>query len=105
MTVSRKIGSLSRARAEVKPRTKPFFLMGGDRVRANSNSKSGVRGVHWDKTQNRWMVMISINGIQRYVGRYADIEDAKAAFYAAHEKAKQQKAAYDAVITQSGSSD
>ena len=42
---------------------------------ARSDSKSGVRGVQWDKRRNRWQAVV--NG--RLVGRFRTLEEADAA--------------------------
>ena len=38
--------------------------------------KSRQSGVNWDLEQEKWLVRVSVNGHQRFVGRYADEEDA-----------------------------
>jgi AP2 domain len=44
------------------------------------NNTSGYKGVSWDKRRNKWQVYIKINGKQKHLGYYDDIEDAKAAY-------------------------
>ncbi len=41
---------------------------------------SGVRGVAWDKGRQRWTVKIVHGYDQIYIGRYADLEEAKTAY-------------------------
>lgn len=40
------------------------------------DNTSGYRGVSWDKEKNKWCARITINGKQRQIGRYSDIDDA-----------------------------
>lgn len=49
--------------------------------RATSRSKSGVRGV--SKKFRRWQVQITHDGMERYVGSYETLEEARSAYYAA----------------------
>lgn len=44
-----------------------------------SNNKSGYRGVCWDSDKQKWLVQVKHNGVNYYVGRYIDIEDANIA--------------------------
>lgn len=44
--------------------------------RKQRNNTSGHPGVAWAKSQNKWVVTINDNGVQRYVGAYEDINDA-----------------------------
>ena len=48
-----------------------------------SNNTSGVVGVHWDKTRQKWMASIVVNHQNIFLGRYADKIDAIAARAAA----------------------
>lgn len=48
-------------------------------IGANSNSKSGVRGVHWHKECKKWAVRVGHNGRVLYGGVFADLADAEAA--------------------------
>lgn len=43
---------------------------------ASSNSKSGVRGVHWDKRDKRWIVQVQVHGKNHYGGRFHTLEEA-----------------------------
>jgi hypothetical protein len=41
-----------------------------------SNNKSGIRGVYWDKFNNKWRAELKINGIKKSLGRFFDKRDA-----------------------------
>lgn len=43
---------------------------------ANRNSRSGVRGVFWNKQRGRWQVSVSVGGSDRYGGLFDDLDDA-----------------------------
>lgn len=45
---------------------------------ANSNSSSGIRGVHWAKRYGKWETQIKHNGKSMYFGRYDTLEEAEA---------------------------
>ena len=47
---------------------------------AYKNSKSGFRGVTWDKRVNRWFAAIQVNGKQKFLGRFVNIADAVDAY-------------------------
>ncbi|MDP4163077.1 MAG: HNH endonuclease [Bacillota bacterium] len=47
-----------------------------NRLGAQSNSKSGVRGVVWRKDINKWQVRLRKNGKYYYFGFYDDLEEA-----------------------------
>jgi len=47
---------------------------------AQSNSLSGVKGVCWDKANNKWLAQIGANGKRKYLGVFAKIEDAALAY-------------------------
>lgn len=47
---------------------------------ARSDTKSGVKGVYWSATAGRWIAQIRGNGIRRFVGQFAELEDAKRAY-------------------------
>jgi len=46
---------------------------------ARVDSKSGVRGVCWDKRRRKWLVQVGHNGRNLYVGHYGSLADAEAA--------------------------
>lgn len=41
-----------------------------------SNNKSGVTGVYWAKDKDRWVASVKINKKDKYLGAFADKEDA-----------------------------
>jgi len=43
---------------------------------ANSNSKSGIRGVYWNIRAKKWQVLVAANGVRHFGGTYADINEA-----------------------------
>jgi len=42
----------------------------------NSRNKTGVRGVHFSKRFNKFVVRITVNGVRRWVGYYDALDDA-----------------------------
>ncbi len=48
-----------------------------------ANSRSGVRGVYWDKARERWMAQVTQSGKVVYSQRFDSLDDAKAAVIAA----------------------
>lgn len=54
-------------------------LNGQNRASANSNSKSGVRGVYWCNTYNVWIAKAMLNRKVYGVGRFTSIEEAEQA--------------------------
>lgn len=42
-----------------------------------SNNTSGCTGVYWNKSRNRWNVIIQVNKKPKYIGMYKNFEDAK----------------------------
>jgi len=50
-----------------------------NREGAQSNSKSGVRGVSWSKTSKKWRATVKHNGMAIHLGVHADIRDAEQA--------------------------
>lgn len=43
-----------------------------------ANNTSGVLGVRLDKRSQKWMASIKVNGIDKHLGTFADIEEARA---------------------------
>jgi hypothetical protein len=41
-------------------------------------NSSGIKGVSWSKERKKWVVQITINGMNRHLGRYNTLEEAKA---------------------------
>lgn len=42
-----------------------------------SNNKSGIKGVSWYTSRNIWRVTIKINGVQKHVGYFKTLKEAK----------------------------
>jgi hypothetical protein len=57
-----------------------------NRIKANSNSKSGVKGVCWCKKSNRWRATINHFNKQIYLGIFSDIKEAEKAVIDANNK-------------------
>lgn len=55
------------------------FQNQGNRKR-NSNSKSGIKGVIWNKRLQKWEVQIQCENKPRYLGLFHDIEEAAAVY-------------------------
>lgn len=47
-----------------------------NRAGAQRNSKSGIRGVVWEKRRNKWRVSCASNGREFHGGYYADLKEA-----------------------------
>lgn len=47
---------------------------------SRKNKTSGVKGVHWDKNRGQWRSHITLNGKQKFIGRFDSIADAKEAY-------------------------
>ena len=50
------------------------------------NNTSGVRGVIWDKTRQKWRAEIKYAGRRQYLGRYKTKEEAQTAYAEAYKK-------------------
>lgn len=46
-------------------------------VSANKNSKSGIRGVFWDKGKKKWRTTIGVDGKTKHIGRFNSAADAE----------------------------
>lgn len=44
----------------------------------NSNNKSGYRNVCWDKRTEKWMVQLQVNGKNKVLGKFKDVDEAGA---------------------------
>lgn len=53
---------------------------------ANRNSKSGIKGVYYKASEDRWIAKIGVQGKTITIGRYATAEEAAAARKEAEEK-------------------
>ena len=51
-----------------------------------SNNTSGRTGVYWNKSRNRWKVIIQVNKKSKYIGMYKNFEDAVKARKEAEDK-------------------
>lgn len=49
------------------------------RIKTDSIKKSGITGISWDKSTQRWTVSLCVSGKQIYVGKYKELADASAA--------------------------
>lgn len=54
--------------------------------RMGSNNRSGAKGVSWDPRRQRWKVEITVNYKNKFIGRFADKEQALAAYTAASQE-------------------
>jgi len=54
-----------------------------NQVEPAPGNKSGERGVFWEPRRKRWRATISIGNKNRHLGRFATLEEAKAAYLAA----------------------
>lgn len=52
----------------------------------SKNNTTGVKGVNWDATANSYKARISKNGVTYCIGRFKNIEDAKAAIERARDR-------------------
>lgn len=50
--------------------------------RIMKNNTSGIKGLHWDKANRKWLVYICRNGKNKNLGRYADKNQALAILHA-----------------------
>lgn len=48
-------------------------------AKIRKDSKSGIKGVHWCKTKQKWKATLTFNGKQHYLGRFDDLDLAKKA--------------------------
>ena len=48
--------------------------------RAYSNSKTGVKGVHWHKQHRKYAATINRDGKAKHIGLFATVKDAAAAY-------------------------
>lgn len=59
---------------------------GMNRIAPNKNSKSGIRGVHFDTDRNKWRARIGIANKQKNLGYFANKIDAISAYAVANKK-------------------
>lgn len=55
-------------------------------MKLRKDNTSGVPGVHWDKTGNKWRARIKVSNRLKQVGMFNDLEEAKQAYLKAKEK-------------------
>lgn len=48
-------------------------------ARTPKDNKSGIKGVCWDKSRNKWLCTINVNYKQIHIGRFEKINEAKQA--------------------------
>lgn len=48
--------------------------------KANSNSKSGLRGIRWDSRNNKWRAAIQVEGKSKHLGCFDQAEQAHAVY-------------------------
>ena len=53
---------------------------------AQTNNTSGVKGVCWDKANNKWLGQLRVAGKNIKIGRFDTIEEAESAYIAASKK-------------------
>lgn len=53
-----------------------------NRASAQANSKTGIRGVSWDRNAGKWLGRVKHNGVHIHVGLFPDIEEAERAVIA-----------------------
>lgn len=47
------------------------------------NNTSGFKGVSWHKQRQKWIALIGVNGVLKYLGYFEDLEKAAAAYQTA----------------------
>lgn len=52
----------------------------------NRKNTSGVKGVYWERTRNKWHAQISVENRIIFLGRFDTLEEGKAAYAAASKK-------------------
>lgn len=55
-------------------------------AKIRKDNKSGIKGVHWNKCLSKWKAQIKINGKNKHIGIYDDLNVAAEAIKAAREK-------------------
>lgn len=64
---------LDNRKDNLRKATQSQNMMNRDKLK---NNTSGITGVGWHKKSNKWQARISINGIQKTIGMFANKEDA-----------------------------
>lgn len=52
----------------------------------SDNNTSGHRGVSWDKSRGKWQACIQVDGHTKHLGRFTDLGEASAAYFAAKDR-------------------
>jgi hypothetical protein len=52
-------------------------------ARKPSTNTSGLKGVSWDAERGNWRAYLTLNGRNKYLGRFADPAEAHRAYFAA----------------------
>jgi hypothetical protein len=69
--------------ANLRPATRSQNKANTGPYRTNT---SGVKGVHWHVRAARWVARVQVNGREKHLGCFTNIEDAAAAYRSAAEK-------------------
>jgi len=59
---------------------------GQNRKGPNPNTPSGIRGVSWDSSRKKWLVMLKVNGHSKSIGHFEDLDNAEQAAVSARRK-------------------
>lgn len=58
---------------------KATYSQNGQNAKLASNNTSGVKGVTWNSSKNKWMARCSVNGTRKHVGYFDSIASAEEA--------------------------
>lgn len=59
----------------------------GQNKKKMNNNTSGFTGVDWINKRNKWRAQLRINGSSKHLGYFSDVNEARAVYVAAKEKA------------------
>lgn len=62
---------------------KATYSQNAANAKLHTRNTSGIKGVSYDKTKDRWQATITVNNKQLHLGRFKTKEEAKAAYMAA----------------------
>ena len=68
---------LDNRRDNIRPATK---TQNNQNQRMSRRNTSGIKGVAWDCSKQKWQVGIGVKGQRKHLGRFSNIEDAAAAY-------------------------